>query len=195
MQQLDERGRPSEKIDVRGGAADLAPRTLDELSVLSYRELLDLYSRNTAPSDLTVLDGDLRGRALAIRGTRHGLAFVAFAALGRSPKFPWEGKTLTARSANQGVGVNRIRLPGLGRQQLFRFSTTFDPSKVDGKPCVFIDYDNPDNPSFVRSVRDELREVSPGLYLGPVFLKHSRSATLLAWFGLQSPSAPRPASA
>jgi hypothetical protein len=50
---------------------------------------------------------------------------------------------------------------------------------------VHIDYSSHDNPAIIRAVRDELRLVSQGLFLGPVFVKHGRSATLVTWFGLQ----------
>jgi len=174
---------------------ELVPRTLDELASLSHAELLKLYSRATVPSEMKALDGVLRGRPLAVRGTSSGPIFRAFAALEGSPSFPWEGKTLTAKTATEGVGVNRVKLPGLGRQQLFPFTTQFDPSALDGKPCVFIDYDNEDNPALIRAIRDEVREISPGLFFGPVCLKHSGKTTLLLWFGIQRPDAEKRARA
>lgn len=42
-----------------------------------------------------------------------------------------------------------------------------EPSWLDGRPCIAMQY-APGTPLFA-NVRDELREISPGLYLGPVF--------------------------
>jgi hypothetical protein len=182
--QLDPIGRKRQAVDTGKAEGHLVPRSLDDLSLFTYAELLDLYSHASVPSDLRALDGSLRGRALAFLGTGDGPAFRAIAALVRGKGFPWEGKTLTARSATDGVGVNRIRLPGLGRRNLFPFVTKLDASTVDGKPCVFIDYADPRNPFFIRAIRDELREVSPGLFLGPVFVKSGRKMTLVTWFAL-----------
>jgi hypothetical protein len=181
--QTEEISRRDRKKAMRDGV--FRPRTLDELAVLSHGELLTLYSHGSVPTDMKALDGDLRGRMLAVRGTAHGPVFQALAALGGSPKFPWEGKTLTAKTRTEGVGINRIKIPGLGRQKLFPFATHFDPSAVDRDPCVFIDYDNEDNPSLVRSIRDEVRQISTDIYFGPVLLKRGTSATLLLWFALQ----------
>lgn len=164
------------------------PSTLDELSALSHAELMNLYARSTVPSDMRALDGELRGRMLAFRGTDHGRIFRLVATLGASARFPWRGKTLTARSATDGAGINRMTIPGVGPGDLFPFKTKFDASALDGKPCVFIDYDHPENPVYIRAIRDEVRQVSPGLFFGPVMLKHGNKLTHLLWFAIQVPT-------
>jgi hypothetical protein len=37
---------------------------------------------------------------------------------------------------------------------------------ADGLDALQLDYDNPGNPFFVRWIKDEVREVAPGLGLG-----------------------------
>jgi hypothetical protein len=47
-----------------------------------------------------------------------------------------------------------------------------DSSWVDGRPCIVLDYSRT---SFVASmVRDEIRELAPGVYLGVVFVRRRR---------------------
>jgi hypothetical protein len=52
----------------------------------------------------------------------------------------------------------------------FPFKTRFEASFLDGKPSFLLDYSGPGNPSFIRSIVDEVREVAAGLYLGPAAL-------------------------
>jgi len=163
------------------------PRTLDELASLSHAELLKLYARATVPSDMRALDGELRGRMLAVRVTELGPFHQLFAALGAWQHFPWEGKNLKATSATEGTGINRVKIPGMDREELFHFKTLFDPSALDGKPCVFIDYDIEGNPAYIRPLRDEVRQVSPGLFFGPVLIRHRKEMTQLLWFAIQVP--------
>lgn len=164
------------------------PRTLDELAALSNSELRTLYAQGVVPSSFNELDGHLRGRALAVRYLGLRPIHHALAALARQPWFPWSGKNLTATNATSGTGINRIQLAGLGRQQLFPFTTSVDRSRLDGSPCVFIDYENDANPALIRAIRDEIREISRGLFFGPVLLRTSHAVTLLLWFGLEVPA-------
>jgi hypothetical protein len=62
-------------------------------------------------------------------------------------------------------------MPGLGKRDLYPFKTQFDRSALDNKPCVFINYDSDENPAYIRAIRDEVREVAPGLFFGPVLIR------------------------
>jgi hypothetical protein len=152
--------------------------TLDTLARRSSDELDALYRAAT--------DGQLVGRMLAIRGMPTGIG----RALGRwakSDSFVWEGKTFSATSDTRGVGHNRIFVPGVfGRQNLFPFETLFGPSAIDGRPTLILDYDLRVNPPWIRRIHDEVREVSPGLFLGPAMWKGSRAKSLVLWFALDS---------
>ena len=79
----------------------------------------------------------------------------------------WQGKVVNAR---KGTLKNRI-LP-LGTRAIaadvYRGQSWFD-----GKECIVLDYSKR---SIVASyVRDEIRRVAPGLYLGLVYLKRTRT--------------------
>jgi hypothetical protein len=159
--------------------------TLDDLSRSTPRELQTLYERGTVPDGLDRLDGDLVGRMLAVRGVGRGVALRALASLARSPGFAWAGKSFRAIDTGRGTGINRVRLAG--RHRLFPFRTLFGPSVVDAQPCVVLDYDDADNPGLIRSIHDEVREVAPGLYLGPACWKRQgRAPLVLLWFALDT---------
>jgi|RhiMethySRZTD1v2_1073278.scaffolds.fasta_scaffold08971_10 hypothetical protein len=173
----------------------VVPRTLEELAALSDAELRALYGKASVPSNLKALDGNLRGRMLAVHNTKHGPVHRVLAVIASRRSFPWSGKTLSATSATSGTGINRIHLAGLGRQQLFPFTTSVDFSALDGAPCVHIDYENDNNPAYIRAIRDEVRQISPGLFFGPVLWKTRRGTKLMLWFGLEAVAAPTRATA
>ncbi len=162
--------------------------TLDDLAVLPLVELERLFRDAAPPASIAALDGALTGRLLAVRRLDRGAVARALRRWAKSPRFVWSGKTFTSTSALAGAGINRIHLPGvLGRQTLFPFATSIAPSLLDGRDAVVLDYDRPENPRYIRQIRDELRQVGPGAFLGPaLWLGPPRrpGATLLLWFAL-----------
>jgi hypothetical protein len=167
-------------------AAARSPHTLDTLAQRSLTELEALYRTATVSQTMHAADGALRGRMLAVRGLPAALGspLRRFAA---SRSFVWEGKTFAATSDTRGTGHNRVSIPrALGRQNLFPFDTLFGPSAIDGKPTLILDYDLDVNPSYIRHIHDEIREVSPGLFLGPAMWKGARDKSLVLWFALDA---------
>lgn len=89
-------------------------------------------------------------------------------------RIAWQGKVV----APSGEGlVNRITP---FRLRLVRARVARHPSWVDDRPCVVIDYST--TSVVARMVRDETREVAPGLHLGVVWLWRRR----VAWFALRA---------
>ncbi len=169
--------------------------TLDGLSRKTSAELDALYRAATVSKTLHAADGALVGRMLAVRGLSGALA-EPLRRWAASRSFVWEGKTFAASSDSKGVGHNRVFIPGVfGHQNLFPFETSFGPSAIDGKPTLILDYDLSVNPSYIRHIHDEVREVAPGLFLGPAMwnrtLKRDGVSTasdksLVLWFALDS---------
>ncbi len=166
------------------------PRTpahsLDTFARSSSAELDAIYRTAKVSTTMHAADGALVGRMLAVRGLPNTLArpLRRFAA---SPSFLWGGKTFQASSDTRGVGHNRVNIPRvLGRQNLFPFDTLFGPSAIDGKPTLILDYDLDVNPGYIRHIHDEIREVSPGLFLGPAMWRSETERTLVLWFGLDA---------
>ncbi|MEM9067173.1 MAG: hypothetical protein AAGE52_01665 [Myxococcota bacterium] len=161
--------------------ATLPRLSADRLAEQSVEELETLYRGGVLPA-IDELDGAPPGRMLTLAGPlgRAGLR-GAVANLARHPAFPWAGKTFHSSSATIGGGINRVRLLG----DRYPFDTRVEPSAIDGKPCVLLDYRRPDNPFFIRPIRDELRKVGQGLYLGPAMLDLQRGTPrLVLWFAI-----------
>jgi hypothetical protein len=164
-------------------------RDLDSLARMSFRDLDAAYRSATAPASMRAADGALRGRMLAVRGVRGPLA-ARLTRWAGSSSFVWEGKTFTSSSDTAGIGHNRVRVDGvLGRQNLFPFATRFDASALDGRRALVLDYDLAVNPPYIRRIHDEVREVEPGLLLGPAMWKRGDDKVLVLWFALDARSA------
>jgi len=155
--------------------------SLDKLASMSTKELTAVYRGGSVPESIDAVSGLPTCRMLTMRGIDSGRWFNRIRKFAASSRFPWAGKTFEATGDNQGKGINRIRL--FGGKTWFPFDTRIEPSAIDGKPCIFLDYDKPENPRFIRMIRDELREVSPGLFMGPAMLDNKKSpARLVLYF-------------
>jgi hypothetical protein len=163
----------------RHGAA-AASRTLEDLAGMTFEELGALYAHGTVPGHLSALDGSLPGRLLATSMLGRGPALAVIRRLAAARAFPWSGKSFQASDRDSGEGINRLRVLG----DRCRFTTRFDDSVLDGRPCVVLDYDLDHTPRFIRRIRDELREVSPGLFFGPAMVQARGRHHLLLYFAV-----------
>jgi len=159
--------------------------SLDILAEKNVAELDDIYRHGTMPKKYSALDGTPKGRMLAVRLVDKGPLFSGIKRFAENDRFPWDGKSFHSVTDTEGTGINRVHV--LGQHNLFPFQTRTESSVIDGKDCIYLDYDLPENPWAIRKVRDELREVSPGLFLGPAMWKDNKGgATFLLWFALDN---------
>lgn len=165
-------------------AALSEPRSLDELASLDTATLREHYRRADVPS-LTALDGDLRGRMLAVQGAGR-FWFALLRAFAGWRHFPWRGKSFALRSlATRGDGINRV-FGDVAPRRWFRFETFIGPSRADGGQAFQLDYDNRDNPFFIRAIKDEVRQVAPGLFLGQAYVVWFGKPRLVLYFALSA---------
>ena len=169
-----------------GAREEVAPRTLglDDLAGRTEDELESLYRAGSVPADFFERQGRPKGRMLAVRRLDRGAPFDLLRSFAGSLRFPWGGKSFFRVAHDQGRGINRVRL-GPARFEWYPFDTRVETSLVDGRPTVLLDYDKPENPFFIRRIRDEIRELEPGLFLGPAMWKDDRGgAAHVLWFAL-----------
>jgi len=123
----------------------------------SVEELDEIYS-NAIPGDIP--NGDTHGTAI-LAGSIFAKLVAFLVGL-----FAWQGKVfdLFCPGGQAGVLVNKIT----------PFSLTFivakvyrDKSWLDGKDTIVIDYSS--TSFFAKLIRDEIREIEPGVYLGKVW--------------------------
>ena len=127
------------------------------------REALDeVYVNATAG---TLPEGDTRGTAI-VAGAFFARCYARFARL-----FGWQGKVfdLLPPDKSAGVLVNKITPFSLS----FIVAKVYrDESWMDGQETIVIDYGS--TSFFARNIRDEIREVEPGVYLGKVWYRQTR---------------------
>lgn len=137
-------------------------KTLQYWLKLSRDELDEIYKQAT-PGPLPT--GDTRGTAI-VTGSLLPRTLARVARL-----FAWQGKVfdLFAENGNAGVLINKITPLSLN----FIVAKVYRaPSWMDNKDTIVIDYSST---SFVASIiRDEIRQVEPGLYLGKVWWRKTR---------------------
>jgi hypothetical protein len=116
-------------------------------------------------------DGEAQGQAIIAEGTKFGPAIAEFINI-----FAWKGKTFDSQ---RGVLTNRITLLGLNAivAEVYVAKSWFDQ-----KDCIVLDYSK--TSLVAKWVRDEIRLVAPGLYLGLVYWENKR----LIHFSLQFPA-------
>jgi hypothetical protein len=182
--QVTPRETPRETAGPAPAAVAAGPRTLDDLAMMKPAALGELYRSARTPT-LPTLNGDLVGRMLAVPALPRWLAgplrrFAAWTA------FPWRGKSFSARDDAGGEGINRVfgdRTP----RRWFRFHTFIARSRAGAFDAFQLDYDNPGNPALIRAIKDEVREVAPGLYLGLAYFMWRKKPRLVLYFALARP--------
>jgi hypothetical protein len=164
----------------KDSAKAAVPERLDDLLALSTEQLAELYAQASVPT-VPSLSGDLRGRMLAWQGVRGVLAKV-INVLGSSNRFPWRGKSFSHQADLSGEGINRVFTDKL---RLFKFTTFVGPSRGGAFEAVQLDYDHPTNPFFIRMIKDEVRQLRPGLFLGQAYLDLKSAPRLVLYFALE----------
>jgi hypothetical protein len=178
-----------ERMSGSGGAlvaaeatTELAPTNLDALLRADAETLRRLYVGATTPV-VADLNGDLRGRMLAPVAIP-GWLFWWAELWARTRFFPWRGKSFRRDEASphRGTGINRV----FGdRIRWFPFDTFIAPSRAGDFDAFQLDYDKPANPFFIRAIKDEVRQLRPGLFLGQAYLKTKKREILVLYFGLE----------
>lgn len=129
---------------------------------LTREELDDIY-KSTEPGDIPT--GDTRGTVI-ICGSPLAKIFALLARM-----FGWQGKVfdMFAADCDKGILINKITPFSLS----FIVARVYrDKSWMDEKDTIVIDYST--TSFFAKKIRDEIREIEPGVYLGKVWFGKTR---------------------
>lgn len=133
--------------------------TVRELLEMSQAALDDLFK---AAEPGPIPDGEAKGTAIIAPGTRFSDEIAQLVSV-----FAWQGKVF---DAERGVLRNHILPFGL---KAIVATVYLGDSWLDQKPCIVIDYS--DTSLIASRVRDEIRLIEPGLYLGKVYWGEKRA--------------------
>jgi len=132
--------------------------TAKQLLGMSQQELDAIFSQHEAGPIPT---GEARGTAIIAPGTVFSPAIAEFVNI-----FAWQGKVFDAKA-----GFLRNHILPLGIKAIVA-RIYKAPSWLDGKECIVLDYSET---SLVAShIRDEIRMIEPGFYLGKVYWDKGR---------------------
>ena len=124
-----------------------------QLLAMSQAQLDDLFRANPAGD---IPNGPADGTAIIAPGTRYSTIIAQVI-----NHFGWQGKVFDAAS-----GYLKNRITAFAVEAIIA-KVYKDASWLDGKECIVLDYSQT---SFVAErIRDEIRLVSPGFYLGKVY--------------------------
>lgn len=129
-----------------------------QLLTMSQAQLDELF-KNSEPGEIP--EGEAKGTAIVAPGTTYSEEIAEFVS-----HFAWQGKTFDAK---KGVLRNRILPFGLSAILAKVYKA---PSWLDGKECIVLDYS--ETSLVARWIRDEIRQIDPGLYLGKVYWDKTR---------------------
>jgi hypothetical protein len=129
------------------------PYDVKTLLAMTQEQLDDLFKASPAGD---IPNGEAEGTAIIAPGTvfsDHIARVINF--------FAWQGKVF---DAHKGLLKNRILVFGFDAIVAKVYK---GPSWLDGKECIVLDYS--DTSIVAQWVRDEIRQIGPGLYLGKVY--------------------------
>lgn len=129
-----------------------------QLLEMTAQQLDDLFKASPAGD---IPDGAAKGTAIIAPGTKISEPIAEII-----NHFGWQGKVFDAK---KGVLKNRILLIGL---EAILARVYKAPSWLDNKECIVLDYS--DTSLIASRVRDEIRLIGPGLYLGQVYWDKDR---------------------
>lgn len=131
---------------------------VDSLLKQSQSELDSLFSAHEAGP---IPDGEARGTAIVAPGTTFSDELAKLINV-----FAWQGKVFDAQS-----GTLRNHILPLGLKAIIA-KVYKGPSWLDGKECIVLDYS--DTSLVAHWIRDEIRLIAPGVYLGKVYWSKKR---------------------
>lgn len=151
--------------------------TAQDVEKLSRKDAMQLFYALDAPEHAN-LDGEYQARLLPGGVLGGASAFFTHHIFpnGRFMRHTlWTGKAFAAEGQNKGHGYNIFALHrSEGPEKVLRLRpmrTSISRSKVgrDGKPSFFVDY-HWDNKGPVHSMRDEIRQINPDLFIGAGYM-------------------------
>jgi hypothetical protein len=132
--------------------------SVPQLLAMTQIQLDDLF-RNSPPGDIP--NGTAKGTAIIAPGTEFTETIAEII-----NHFGWQGKVFDAQ---KGVLKNKILMFGF---EAILARVYKDKSWLDNQPCIVLDYS--ETSVLAHYVRDEIRLIDPGFYLGKVYWAKSR---------------------
>lgn len=132
---------------------------LEDIARLPWKSVLRLFHA-APPPGLEEMNGEYRAVILRVGVFAPLASFFTHTFFGPGR---WQGKAFRPLEGNRGEGYNLFGDEPFTRTR--RFDTNLGPSRFDGRPSFCLDY-GPYNRFLVHSMKDEIRQLGPQLFIG-----------------------------
>ena len=129
-----------------------------QLLAMSQQQLDDLFRASRAGE---IPNGPAKGTAIIAPGTKYSPAIAEMVS-----HFGWQGEVFDAQ---KGLLKNRILISGI---EAIVARVYKGPSWLDQQECIVLDYS--ETSVVAHWIRDEIRLIGPGFYLGKVYWEKAR---------------------
>lgn len=170
----------TEDTGVGAEPTDGAP-TSEDLQAMSEEDLDAVYRDATTP-EIQELEGRYLGSLVS--GRVFPLDSEAALRIVNTDWMPWGGKKFYPVDDEESRGCNWYRLGPVERNG-YSFHGRITPAMYGRSEAYVLDYDLPDNPGAVQNVRDELKKLREGLYLGRTYVRMRGEHRFVMYFVLE----------
>jgi hypothetical protein len=132
--------------------------TVPDLLKMSQTQLDELFTKSPTGD---IPDGEAKGTAIIAPGTTYSEDIAEFI-----NHFAWQGKVFDSQK-----GFLRNEILPFGLRAIIA-KVYQAPSWLDNKECIVLDYS--ETSLLAHWIRDEIREIAPGIYLGKVYWDKKR---------------------
>lgn len=157
---------------------------VDDLMRRSRSELDEAFLAGETPT-MEEMEGIVNGNVMAGVSLLNDQYFRNFLNLGW---FMWRGKVFENVTSIEGKGINRFKV-GPFRFLRYHCETRITPPLVETDNVYHLNYDLPGNPWYIRQIRDDIKKIGDGLFLGSANFKISGKHKFLVYFVLESATA------
>jgi hypothetical protein len=141
-----------------------------------------MYHEAPAPTTLEPILGTPRVYGIKLNPMMGPLAYL-LNLVAASHLMPVSGKSFYSADMKSGTGENRLKTWGL---KLAPFALSIGPSNYDSRDAIILDFAVPGNPALQRYSIDELREVRPGVFMGPMLWCTKKATRVFGWFAIDT---------
>ena len=157
---------------------------IDDLVRRNRSELDETFLAGETPT-IEEMEGIVDGNVMAGVLLLNNQYFRNFLNLGW---FIWRGKVFENVTSIDGKGINRFKM-GPFKFLRYQCETRIVPPLVGTDNVYYLNYDLPSNPWYVRRIRDDIKKIGDGLFLGSANFKILGKHRFLVYFVLESATA------
>lgn len=154
---------------------------IDDLVRRNRSDLDEIFLAGETPT-MEEMEGIVDGNVVAGVLLLNNQYFRNFLNLGW---FIWRGKVFENVTSNDGKGINRFQV-GPFKSLRYPCETRIVPPLVGTDNVYNLNYDLPGNPWYINRIRDDVKKIGEGLFLGSANFKIMGEHRFLVYFVLES---------